>query len=209
MSQMSQSSLGSAGIFFHYLEMLLNVSRIIQVDDISFFLVSDAPEELLSIRFHLFSGSSHFRPLASSVCIMTFLSFLCFFFLQLHLWHIEVSRLQLNWSCICDLCPSLQQCWILNPLSKARDWIHILTEAMLGSSPAEPHWKLQHCDFSVMKPHRVKCRPEAPHPQFYCLVIGFMMKFLSLDTEKDSGWFDSLLSSCSPWRIEGDFDNNE
>ena len=26
--------------------------------------------------------------------------------------------------CICDLCHSLQQCQILNPLNEARDWTH-------------------------------------------------------------------------------------
>ena len=29
---------------------------------------------------------------------------------------------------ICELCCSLWQCQILNPLSEARDWTHILTE---------------------------------------------------------------------------------
>ena len=68
-------------------------------------------------------------------------------FLGLHLWHREVSRpgveseLQLRPTttaivtqdprCICDLQRSLWQCWILNPLSKARDWTCILTETML------------------------------------------------------------------------------
>jgi len=27
----------------------------------------------------------------------------------------------LDLSCLCDLCHNLQQCWILNPLSKATD----------------------------------------------------------------------------------------
>ena len=36
-------------------------------------------------------------------------------------------------SCICDLCCSLQQCWILNPLRKARDRTCILMETMSGS----------------------------------------------------------------------------
>ena len=60
-----------------------------------------------------------------------------FFFLGLHLWHMEVSRLEVQLelqllayttaiatrgpSCIFDLCCSLQQRRILNPLSKARD----------------------------------------------------------------------------------------
>ena len=29
--------------------------------------------------------------------------------------------------------PQLWQCWILNPLSKARDWTHILVDSMSGS----------------------------------------------------------------------------
>ena len=35
--------------------------------------------------------------------------------------------------CICDLHHSLRQHWSLNPLSKAGDRIHILTDTMLGS----------------------------------------------------------------------------
>ena len=34
---------------------------------------------------------------------------------------------------VCDLCHSLQQHWILNPLGQVRDQTHIFTEAM--SSP--------------------------------------------------------------------------
>ena len=33
---------------------------------------------------------------------------------------------------ICNPCHSLSQCWILNPLSEARDQIHILREKILG-----------------------------------------------------------------------------
>ena len=36
-------------------------------------------------------------------------------------------------SCTCDLCHSLWQCQILNPLSEARDQTHILIDTMLGS----------------------------------------------------------------------------
>ena len=43
---------------------------------------------------------------------------------------------------ICDLCHSLQQHWILNPLSEARDQILILTDTMLGSQPTEPQQEL-------------------------------------------------------------------
>ena len=79
--------------------------------------------------------------------------FILFFFLGLHLWHIEVSRLgvelglQLShyttatamWdlSCICDPCHSLRQCCILNPLSEARDRTHILMDTVSGSEPTE------------------------------------------------------------------------
>ena len=64
--------------------------------------------------------------------------FFFFFFLQLFLRHMEVPRLggeselQLlayttarampGLNCICNLCHNLWQCWILNPLSEARDW---------------------------------------------------------------------------------------
>ena len=34
---------------------------------------------------------------------------------------------------VCDLSHSFQQCWILNPLSKARDRTHILMDTMSGS----------------------------------------------------------------------------
>ena len=32
-------------------------------------------------------------------------------------------------SCVCDLHHSSEQCWILNPLSKARDQIYVLMDA--------------------------------------------------------------------------------
>ena len=35
-------------------------------------------------------------------------------------------------SCICKLSQSSQQCWILNPLTEARDWTQILTETTSG-----------------------------------------------------------------------------
>ena len=37
----------------------------------------------------------------------------------------------LGLSLICDLCHSLQQCWILSPLREARDGTHILMDASL------------------------------------------------------------------------------
>ena len=69
---------------------------------------------------------------------------LCFYFLGLHLWQMEVPRLGVKselqlpayitatatWdpSLICDLHHCSQQHRIPNPLSEARDWIHILMD---------------------------------------------------------------------------------
>ena len=41
-------------------------------------------------------------------------------------------------SCICELRQSFEQCWILNSLSKARDWTWVLTEIISG--PSLTHW---------------------------------------------------------------------
>ena len=70
------------------------------------------------------------------------------FFLGLHLWHMEVPRLGVelepqllayptatampDLSHIYKLCSTLQQCQILNPLSKARDQTCILRETESG-----------------------------------------------------------------------------
>ena len=67
--------------------------------------------------------------------------------LEPHLQHMEVPRLQVKSelqllayatakpdpSCVCNLHCSLQQCQILNPLSKARGQTCILKDTMLGS----------------------------------------------------------------------------
>ena len=72
-----------------------------------------------------------------------------FSFLGPHLWNMEVPRLEveselqlpayttaiaiLDLSCTCDLHHISQQCWILNPLSKARDQPASLWTLMSGS----------------------------------------------------------------------------
>ena len=87
-------------------------------------------------------------------CISTFF----FILLGLHLKHMEVPRLgvkselqllayttatgTLDLKCICELCCSLWQCHILNPLSKARDGNCILKDAMSGSLPGEPQQEI-------------------------------------------------------------------
>ena len=82
------------------------------------------------------------------------------FFFFFNLWHMEGSFWARGWSKaaaeayttlqlwqhldpshICDLY-SLWQYRILNPMSKARDWISILMDTMSGSEPAEPQQEL-------------------------------------------------------------------
>ena len=71
-----------------------------------------------------------------------FLSF--FAFLGLHLWYMEISRLEVESelrllayttataiqdpSCVCDLHHSSQQYWTLNPLSETKEHTHILID---------------------------------------------------------------------------------
>jgi len=50
--------------------------------------------------------------------------------------------------CICNLCHSLWQCWILNPLRKARDPTCILLDDTSGSYTAEP--QQEPLDFVLM-----------------------------------------------------------
>ena len=75
--------------------------------------------------------------LSASFCFML-TQCIFIFFLRLHLWHMEVPRLWVKLelhlpayttataipapSHIYELCRGLWQHWILNPLSKARDW---------------------------------------------------------------------------------------
>ena len=85
------------------------------------------------------------------LCVCAFFWFFFFFFLWLHHWYMEVPRpgveseLQLpayttvimpDPSCLCNLHHSSQQCWILNPLSEARDQTHIL----ITTSQVHRHW---------------------------------------------------------------------
>ena len=74
-------------------------------------------------------------------CLFVWLVVVFFFvFLGPHPWYMEVPRLESNQraatatatpdlSCICDLHHSSWQYRILNPLSKARDWIHVLIDS--------------------------------------------------------------------------------
>ena len=77
------------------------------------------------------------------------------------MWHMEVPGLKVKLepqlpayatatttatpdpSSICDLYHNLWQCWILNPLSEARNLTCILMDTTPGSKPAEPQRELQ------------------------------------------------------------------
>ena len=88
-------------------------------------------------------------------------------FLGSHLQHLEVPRLGVgaelkllayatatatpDQSHICHLHRSSWQCWILNPLSEARDWTHVLMDASPGSSATEPQWEFLGVPFLILR----------------------------------------------------------
>ena len=104
------------------------------------------------IRFHCSMTGTPLSPLYHSFFFLMyfiFVKYLFFFcFLGLHPQHMEVPRLGVeselhlpayatatatpDWSRICDLCCSLGQHKILNPLNEARDQTCILVEMMAG-----------------------------------------------------------------------------
>ena len=53
---------------------------------------------------------------------------------------------------ICNRCHSLWQCQILNRLSEARGWTHILTETMSGSNPLSHSGNSSNHFFKEIKP---------------------------------------------------------
>ena len=54
---------------------------------------------------------------------------------ELHLLAFATATATWDPSCICDLHQSSQQCWILNPLSEARDRTHILMDTSRVYNP--------------------------------------------------------------------------
>ena len=105
-----------------------------------------------SINMNAFQGSLPFQCMALfiilyCICLTCFflkLLLLLFAFLGMHLWHMEFPRLEVqselqplayttvtampDLSCICNLYHSSWQCWMLNPLSEARDQTLILMD---------------------------------------------------------------------------------
>ena len=129
--------------FFFLLSLSVSVkkwNRFLCVNLVSCYLAEFISSSHFCLQSLGFSGTSalHFIYL-----------FIYFVFLGLHPWHMEVPmlgvklELQLppyttaiatpDLSHICNLCHSLRQHWILNPLSEARDQTHILTDTMLCS----------------------------------------------------------------------------
>ena len=82
----------------------------------------------------------------SRFCNTTFIShfpcfiiFWFFFFLGPHLQHMARGQTR---AVAAGLHQSLQQHWILNPLSKGRGRTHIIMDTITDSLPGEPHWEL-------------------------------------------------------------------
>ena len=93
-------------------------------------------------------GKQWLRRLRSWFFFCFFLFLFLFFCFLGHLWHKVVPKLRVelepqlpayatatamqDLSCICNLHHSSQQHWILNALSEARDWTHILMDTSRG-----------------------------------------------------------------------------
>ena len=97
--------------------------------------------------------------------IYIYINMYIFFFLWVHLRHMEIpglgveSELQLqayataiatlDTSHICDLWHRFQQCWILNPLSRAKDWIGILIDICWVLNPLNHNGNSRKLIFSI------------------------------------------------------------
>ena len=114
---------------------------------------------LWQFSLSLFCSSFPFNDDNTDACLPDFLDLFFFFFLltaapaacgspglgvelELHLQAYTTAAAMPDPRRICKLHRSLQQRWILNLLSKARDWTHILLDTKSGSQPAEPQQEL-------------------------------------------------------------------
>ena len=119
------------------------------------------------------------------------MSFFFFFYLGWHLQHMEVPRLEVELelqrpacstttamsvlSCICNPCHSLQQCWILNPLSEARGWTCILQTLCLVLN------SLNHNGNSRISMSFWWIGPFILYNVSSCVIIFFALKFILYD----------------------------
>ena len=106
---------------------------------------------LLNDRHENVKGEPEEGVCFGGLSLRVFCPYFYFCFLELHLRHMEVSRLGVKShlqlpayatatampdpSLICDLHHSSHQHWILNPLSKARDRTHILVDTSWVLNP--------------------------------------------------------------------------
>ena len=156
--------------------------------------------------------------------------FLFFVILGLHLWHMEVHRLEVELellllayataiaisdpSHIWDLHQSLQQCWMLNPLNKARDWTCILMDASQihfhWSTTGTPGGTLNWVLSPILNNLKIGFKRSAR------IIIRLPCLFLSLGSSSQTtsypisdnsfelfmlcGWFRAFLAS--PWKVE-------
>ena len=123
-----------------------------------FFIPAMVNVSLFTLRPHSGRQAEGRQVLLILLLLFFFFFFVFLPFLGPHPWHIEVPRLGIESelqllaytratamrdpSCICHLCHSLWQHWILNPLSKARDWTYILTGTMSGFQPTKAQQEL-------------------------------------------------------------------
>ena len=133
---------------------------------------SNLKSALDHVHFHRFFSfflrsflPSFLLPFPSFIFFPLFFFFF-FCFLGPYLPHMEFPRLKVQselWqltyvtatetqdpSCFCDLHHSSRQCWVLNPLSKARDRTH-MSSILVGFISAEPQWELPFSPFSTGK----------------------------------------------------------
>ena len=102
------------------------------------------------LLLNIICGIILFGPMKTPSSEQAILNCICFLFLGLHLGHMEVPGLRVKLElqlkpmpqpqqrqirAASDLHCSLWHCWILNPLSKTRDWTTILMDTRLVLNP--------------------------------------------------------------------------
>ena len=102
-------------------------------------------------------------------------------------------------SCVCNLHHSSRQCWVLTPLSKARDQTHIL----MNTSQVHCHWATrENCTgllswYSLFAPLFASPLEFLSVPQIYCVASHFLCVFYHAVS---STWTMPSSSSALPFR---------
>ena len=84
---------------------------------------------------------------------------------------------------ICDLHWSLWRCWILNPLSEARDWTCILMGTILGFQPSEPQGEFLKCMILIPVTKLLPGTPEPINIPAHIAIFCFIFANVSSETE--------------------------